>query len=221
MSSFKNIRSIALLLGTVVLSGCADWENHMQSVLPPPAPAYADKQIVVAPQRSEHTVVFARNVSVLSASEQAELEQFIANSGAQAGDTVLVEATQPNARRIERQRVANVTTWLRRHGYATESFAVNPPEEGSVRLQASKLVAVAPNCPNWDMHPYYEYGSQPLPNLGCADRTNLAAMVVDPQDLVNGREASKPFGRAALNGEIRYRNGEVTQLQDAEAAVGN
>lgn len=221
MSTFKNIRSIALLLGTVALSGCADWENHMQSLLPPPVPAYTDKQIVVAPERSSHSVVFAHNVAMVSAEEQTALAEFIRTAGVTAGAVVQVEQPLPNARRLERQRAANVTTWLRRHGYQTEAFAVNPPEEGTVRLQASKLVAVAPSCPNWDMHPYYEFGSQPLPNLGCADRTNLAAMVVNPQDLVDGHTASQPFGQAALNGEVRYRKGEITQLQDAEAAVGN
>lgn len=219
MSTLKNIRSIALLLGTVALSGCAEWQNHMQSVLPPPAPAYADKQIVVAPQHSVHSVVFAHNASRVSADEQSALSEFINMSGIAAGSVVWVEQPQLNARRMERQRVANVTTWLRRNGYKTEAFAVAPAEEGVVRVQVAKLVAVAPNCPNWDMHPYFEFGSQPIPNLGCADRTNLAAMVVDPQDLVGGHSASQPFGQAALNGEVRYRRGEVTALQDAESAV--
>lgn len=221
MSTFMKIRAIALLLGTVALGGCAEWESHMQSVLPPPEPAYAGKQIVVAPQRSEHTVVFARTASAVSAEEQKELADFLGNAGVAGNSVVRVEQAPAGSRRITRLRVANITSWLRRHGYQTEPFAVTPAEDGVVHLQVEKLVAVAPNCPNWDIHPYFEFGANPYPNLGCADRTNLAAMVVDPQDLVDGQTPGLPTGQANLNGEIRYRTGQVTPLTDAESAVGN
>jgi pilus assembly protein CpaD len=221
MSTFMKIRAVALLLGTVALGGCAEWENHMQSVLPPPEPAYAGKQIVVAPQRSGHAVVFSRTASAVSADEQKALADFLSNSGIAEGSVVMVEQAPAGSRRVARLRVANVTNWLRRHGYQTEPFAVTPAEDGVVHLQVEKLVAVAPNCPNWDIHPYFEFGANAYPNLGCADRTNLAAMIVDPRDLVDGHTPGLPTGQANLNGEIRYRTGEVTPLTDAEAAVGN
>ena len=221
MSTFMKIRAIALLLGTVALGGCADWENHMQRVLPPPEPAYAGKQIVVAPQRSGHTVVFARTASAVSADEQKALVDFLGGAGLSGDAVVMVEQAPAGSRRVARLRVANVTNWLHRHGYRTEPFAVTPAEDGVVHLQVEKLVAIAPNCPNWDMHPYFEFGANAYPNLGCADRTNLAAMIVDPRDLVDGHTPGLPSGQANLNGEIRYRTGQVTALTDAQAAVGN
>ncbi len=219
MSTFMKIRVIALLLGTVALGGCAEWENHMQSVLPPPEPANAGKQIVVAPQRSGHAVVFARTASAVSADEQRALADFLNGAALSKDSVVKVEQAPAGSRRVARLRVANVTNWLHRHGYRTEPFAVTPAEDGVVHLQVEKLVAVAPNCPNWDMHPYFEFGANAYPNLGCADRTNLAAMIVDPSDLVDGHTPGLPTGQANLNGEVRYRSGEVTPLTDATSSV--
>ena len=209
---------LVLLASMVALSGCADMQAHMQSKLPPPLPAYADKQIEVTQARSVHVVSFADGSARVSGDEGAYAVAFVDETMRSAGGTVLVEKASAQASRLQRQRIASVTDLLAKKGYHVAPFAPAEVNVGGVQIAVDALVAVAPNCPNWEIHKYAEFGAQLPPNQGCADRTNLAAMVANPRDLVSGQVPALAAGHGILGAEQRYRAGAITPLEDAGSA---
>lgn len=206
---------LVLLAGLTVLTGCADWEKHAQSTLPTPTPAYEDKMITVSQTRSVHAVNFAPGKMHVSDDEKAYMADFLSRTVHDGERTVMVEQPGRRADRAARQRSAVLTAMLRNAGYHIHPLPGVEPVAGQVHIAVDHLLAQAPNCPNWDIHRNFAFGAEALPNHGCADRQNLAAMVANPRDLLVGQVPSAPMGHAALRGDVNYRNGTPTPLQDA------
>ena len=61
---------------------------------------------------------------------------------------------------------------------------------GGVRVVVSRSVASVPGCPSWADKSAADFVGGLSDNYGCATARNLAAMVADPRDLVEGREAA-------------------------------
>ncbi|MGB3166823.1 MAG: CpaD family pilus assembly lipoprotein, partial [Alteraurantiacibacter sp.] len=64
----------------------------------------------------------------------------------------------------------------------TEGY-VNP---GNVRVVVSRSIAYVPGCPNWSNEYGFNQGNQTSPGYGCAVNSNIAAMVADPEHLLEG-----------------------------------
>lgn len=209
-----------LLAASMLVSGCAEWEQHMRDTLPPPQPAYANREIVVAPTRSVQEVRFAGAATAVSREEQAGLAGFLDQVSPDKSAVVLIEQSGRRADRLARQRVVALTQWVRAQGYRTAAY--DAPAEGAapgvLRVAVDHTLAMVPGCPDWQFHNYFAFGAQMLPNQGCADRTNLAAMVVNPNDLVAGAVPHAAAGHGLLAGEVRYRQNAVTPPRDAQAA---
>ena len=48
--------------------------------------------------------------------------------------------------------------------------------------------AAVPGCPDWSRSSQPEFQGSTTSDYGCSVKTNLAAMIADPMDLVRGRE---------------------------------
>ena len=87
--------------------------------------------------------------------------------------------------------------------------------QGFVRVVASRATATVPDCPTWaastnGIAPQQNTSS----NYGCAINSNLAAMVANPEDLVQGRAGSSRGSGATAGRAIRvYREGQPTGRQ--------
>ena len=55
--------------------------------------------------------------------------------------------------------------------------------------------ATVPNCPNWSTASL-DSAAVTSSNYGCATKSNLAAMIADPQDLIHGKSAEADTGTA-------------------------
>jgi pilus assembly protein CpaD len=204
--------TLCVALASLSLGGCADWQRHMQSRLPEPTPAYADKAITVSPTRSVHVVDFMDGSSKISADQAAYLEAFIAQTAIEPGSVVMVE--HPSSRlRLAHSRANTVETWLKSKGFEVSEVKTSTVDEGKVQLMVDHLIALGPNCPNWQYHPYETFSSQVSPNMGCSDRSNLAAMVANPRDLVSGDVATRPSGAGSIAGQARYNSDAIRPLQ--------
>ena len=84
------------------------------------------------------------------------------------------------------------------------SIRVTPTPEGSV--------ATAPECPAWSDESANPFDNQPLPQFGCAHARNLADMVENPDDLVEGRTMGKERGVTHVGALRRYDNNQVRGL---------
>lgn len=67
-------------------------------------------------------------------------------------------------------------------------------------------------CGDWSRAPREDFTNLALPNFGCADGANLAAMLADPADLKRGRGTGAQAGEAAARAVERYRTDTVTPL---------
>ncbi len=84
------------------------------------------------------------------------------------------------------------------------------PAPGTVRIVVTRATAEVPHCPNWDRQSQPELAASTMSNYGCATNSNLAAMVADPNDLIEGKSASASDPRVAIKAIQTYRDAQPT-----------
>ena len=102
-----------------------------------------------------------------------------------------------------------------------------PVTQGSDQLSGTRVVvsrslANVPNCPNWRRASQPEFAASTMSNFGCATNSNLAAMVADPTDLVQGREVNGNDPLTISRAIKTYRDKDPTGKGDlkSESAKG-
>jgi pilus assembly protein CpaD len=106
------------------------------------------------------------------------------------GDRIAVDFGEYGASKAVKAEVARLASL---HGMTMVDAAPVTPGNvtpGTARIVVTRSDATVPNCPNWSKHTESNYNSSNHPGYGCATNGNLAAMVADPEDLVNGREST-------------------------------
>jgi pilus assembly protein CpaD len=96
-----------------------------------------------------------------------------------------------------------------------------PP--GTVRVVASRSTASVPGCPNWAPAEIAATGNTSS-NYGCATNSNLAAMIANPNDLVQGQDGSAQGAATATRAINSYRKVEPTGqegLMQSSTTEGN
>jgi pilus assembly protein CpaD len=83
-------------------------------------------------------------------------------------------------------------------------------------LVLERHVVELPPCPDWSRESGLDYSNLPGSNFGCATQTNLGLMIDNPSDLARGRKLAPASGIHAAEGIVRYRTGEVVELQEEE-----
>jgi pilus assembly protein CpaD len=99
-----------------------------------------------------------------------------------------------------------------------------PVNDGDRRVEVGFVAYVAHTepCGNWSKDADESWDNVPMPDFGCANQHNLAAMVADPRDLDQSRrldDAPDAARRAAVIGH--YERGEPSQAtkKTTDAAV--
>jgi pilus assembly protein CpaD len=168
-----------LLLGSA-LAGC----NHVPQDLPDRGLATVNEPVVA---RATYVFDAAAPAGVLAPSEAARLDAWFRGLGLSYGDTVFVDGDYSGAARADVERIAGNYGLTVAGGAPVTAGAVAP---GSVRVVVSRTEALVPGCPNWSVAAQPNYNNRTMSNFGCAVNSNLAAMVADPADLIQGREGS-------------------------------
>jgi pilus assembly protein CpaD len=88
-----------------------------------------------------------------------------------------------------------------------------------VELVLERHLVQLPPCPDWSRESGLDFSNLPGSNFGCATQTNLGLMIDNPSDLARGRKLAPASGIHAADGIVRYRTGEVVELQEEE--LGN
>lgn len=114
-------------------------------------------------------------------------EAFMRQLGLRYGDRISIDDPEPSGAAERRAVVAGL---LAKFGLIPENDAVVtkgfiPPN--GIRLVIQRAKAQVNNCPSWADSNATRHGVDMMNNTGCATATNLAAMVADPNDLVEGR----------------------------------
>lgn len=91
----------------------------------------------------------------------------------------------------------------------------------SIILSFKAYDSVAPECKGFGEIDFAEIRSNnDLPNLGCSIRTNLAAMIADPADLLGTRELDPADSGRGQRVFDAYRAGEATGSEGNEGESG-
>ncbi len=198
--------AIALSLGLAV-AGCAG--------MPTNTSLYSTKQPVV--ETTNFTFDVQTNGGGLPISEKQRLSGWFDTMGLAYGDRVTVEDPSNNP------AVATAVNELAgRHGIIvsetapTTSGFLNP---GQARVVITRSSASVPGCPDWSAKSDANYLNATSPGYGCAVNSNLAAMVADPQDLLEGKKGSGETTIATSNKAIStYRETAPTGSQGLQSA---
>ncbi|RIV83220.1 pilus assembly protein CpaD [Aurantiacibacter xanthus] len=135
-------------------------------------------------ERNTYTLDLATNAGGLPISEQQRLANWFEAMDIGYGDRIAIDAAVDNP--SVRENVAAIAS---RHSLllsdgapVTEGF-VDP---GKVRVVVTRSRAYVPNCPDWSASEGTTLGNNTSPNFGCAVNSNLAAMIADPEHLLEG-----------------------------------
>jgi pilus assembly protein CpaD len=137
-------------------------------------------------QRTDYVLDVASSGYDLAPGEKERLEGWFRSIGLNYGDRVAVD--DPTGGQSGRGDVAEL---LSRRGMSLGAGApvTGPVPAGSVRVVVSRATASVPGCPDWSRSASPELVGSTMSNYGCASNAVLAAMVADPLDLIEGREA--------------------------------
>jgi pilus assembly protein CpaD len=203
--------AFALTLGLAV-AGCAG--------MPTNTSLYSNKQPVV--ERTNFTFDVATNTTGLTISEQQRLNGWFEAMDLRYGDRIAIEDPSENP------AVASAVNQLAgRYGLIVSSAAPATQgflEPGQARIVISRTTASVPGCPDWSAKSDSNYLNASSPGYGCAVNSNMAAMIADPQDLLEGKkpdsESVIPTGNKAIKTLRDTAPSGANGLQNANAGGG-
>ena len=203
--------AFALTLG-LGLAGCGG--------MPTNTTLYSTKVPVV--ERTNMTLDVTTTTSGLPISEQQRLNGWFETMDLRYGDRIAIEnpSQNPAVTNAIRDLAARFGLMLSETAPVTAGFV----QPGQARVVITRTSASVPGCPDWSAKSDMNYSSGLSPNYGCAINSNLAAMVADPQDLLEGKKNDGETVIATSNKAIStYREMEPTGksgLKDAGTAAG-
>lgn len=188
----------------------------------------------IAIQEKERTleVLVGTSRGGLTATQRAEVLAYASSWRGEGTGGIFIDVPvgTSNARSAH-DALREIQSLLRASGVPARSSAVrtytpgNPAQLATVRLNYPRVAADAGPCGLWpedlgpSMSPIYQ-SNRPYWNHGCATQRNLAAMVVNPADLVQPRSETPAYtGRRGVVLE-KYRKGEPTAATSADANKG-
>jgi pilus assembly protein CpaD len=180
--------------------------------------------IMVSQQPETLNVAVPRNANGLSPSQRSDVLSFSRSAGASAaGNTRLVIAA-PSGSANETAAIASVheiSALLQENGFTEQDINIEPFDAAGassppVKLSFLRYVAEGPECGNFQTNLARDPRNLPSPDLGCASQKNLAAMVVNPADLLGPRKMDvRPSERRLVTWD-KYVKGESTGAQKSQ-----
>jgi pilus assembly protein CpaD len=186
-------KSLPLIGLALALSACGTVNRGLESVHQP----------VV--QRTDYVIDLASSGDRLAPGERERLDGWFRSIDLAYGDRISID--DPSGSVGVRK---DVDSLISRPGISlTQGAPVTPGAipPGSVRVVVSRASASVPGCPDWSRPSSPDFVGSTTSNYGCASNSALAAMVADPTDLVQGREAGGATDPATSSKAIRvYRD---------------
>ncbi|WP_294120319.1 CpaD family pilus assembly protein [Sphingomonas sp.] len=176
-------RHFVLLAIIPALSGClATAQDKNPSALRGVEPVN-----VPVVSRADYALDLTAPGGSLPSSEAGRLDGWFRSLQLGYGDNIYVDGPDANGARSDVARVAGRFGMLVSNGAPVTAGDIAP---GTVRVVVSRTTASVPGCPNWSGRSQPNLENKSMSNFGCSVNANLAAMVANPEDLVQGREGS-------------------------------
>lgn len=167
-------------------------------------------------ERTNYTFDVTTNMSGLSISEQKRLDDWFDAMDLRYGDRIAVD--DPLSSPATYSAVQDVAS---RHGILlSKDVPVTPGyvNAGNARIIVTRSTASVPGCPDWSHKTDTNFASATSPNFGCANNSNLAAMVADPEHLIKGANSKGETVVMSSNKAIdSYREAQPTGKGELKA----
>lgn len=182
---FKHITLISLsLLCTACFSG--KMENSKKE-----ARSYeARHPIQVLTTKQTMEIPLNPDKSALDSHTTAKIRSFIYGYSDKGESNITIHVPETGikatAARIATKQIIDIVTeaGIEQEHVAIKTYQPQTVESGSIRLSFNKNIAKAPNCRDkWSENLSDAYRNTAWKGLGCATRSNLAAMIARPNDL--------------------------------------
>lgn len=203
--------ALALAMGAS-LAGCGG--------MPQNTSLYSTKVPVV--ERTSMSLDVTTTTAGLPISEQQRLNGWFETMDLRYGDRVAIE--NPSQNPAVTNAIRDIAA---RYGLiVTDTAPVTAGllQPGQARVVITRATASVPGCPDWSAQSDMNYSHGLSPNFGCAINGNMAAMVADPQDLLEGKKGDSETLVITSNRAIStYRDATPTGaagLGDAGAGGG-
>lgn len=186
--------AVAVSLG-LTLSACGG--------MPTNRTLYSVNQPVV--ERTNYTLDLRSDGGGLGYAEVQRLDGWFEAMDLRYGDRVAID--DPMMSGATRDAIAEMAA--RRGILLSEGAPVTTGQvaPGFTRVVLTRSTANVPGCPNWSAKSDMNYNNATSPGYGCAINGNLAGMVANPEDLINGQKGTGETVVATSNKAIdSYRD---------------
>lgn len=160
--------------------------------------------------QSYYTIDLATADGTLPAGEQQRLSDWLGTMKFGYGDRVSVDDPAPYSNGNAHEAINDIVAksgMLVAAGAPVTEGQIYP---GTVRVVVTRTVAEVPGCPDWSSRSTTDFSSGTSSNYGCAVNSNLAAMVADPTDLIQGKSISGQDPSTAAKAIQVYRDAVPT-----------
>lgn len=160
-----------LLAAGLALGACGPVNRGLESV----------NQPVV--KRTDY--VFDVNSGGLGNAEEKRLADWFDALDLRYGDHVSIDGGSGDV--ASRQAISAIVARYGLFVDKTPPITRGSDQLSGLRVIVSRNTATIPNCPNWDRASQPELAASTMSNFGCATNVNLARMVANPADLIQGQ----------------------------------
>jgi pilus assembly protein CpaD len=221
----------ALVVGYgLLVSGCMT--DQQIAAVPDVPPDYRMRHPITVTEAERTMQIFiGANRSSLTAMQRAEVMAFAQTWKADATGGVLIDLpTGTGNERAAEGASHEIQSILAASGVPprtmmVRSYPANPHTLATVRITYPKITAESGPCGVWpnDIGPaagreYFE--NQQYWNFGCSSQHNLAAMVENPEDLVQPRSETAAYTMRRTQVVDKYRQGQSTATQYPNSNAG-
>jgi pilus assembly protein CpaD len=232
--SSPKVRLALLLAGFAALGGCTHRSQADDIITGSLPDDYRLRHPIVVQEASKTTEIFVGHArGGLTTAQRADIAG-LAQSWLREGTGAIiidVPAGTPNAL-AAKQTLADIRGMLTSLGIPPRGISVRPyqptdPRQfATIRLRYPRIMADAGPCGTWpeDLGPSIKDKSylenREYYNFGCAAQRNLAAMVANPEDLVQPRAETPANEARRTEAFAKYRQGQptATVYPDADKA---
>lgn len=154
----------------------------------------------------------------LSSDQRKSLAEWFEGIGVRYGDRVSVDDSG-NGSGARRAAIASV---LAGYGLLLNDQVPVTPGAGraGARVVVMRATASVPGCPDWSRPSQPEFEASTMSNYGCASESNLAAMVVDANDLVSGKPHTGTDALTTVKAIETYRSKAGEGTDKVKSTVG-
>jgi pilus assembly protein CpaD len=197
----KTYQATALLTLALASAACGTENRGMDSV----------HQAVV--RRTDY-VLDVNATGGIPAEERRRISDWFDSLRLGYGDRVSIDNPDPYG---DKQAYRQVASIVAQYGLLmNDSAPVTQGEipSGALRVIVSRVKAEVPGCPDWSRPAQPDLNSNTSSNFGCATNSNLAAMIADPEDLLEGQVSNKTSSVFQSTKAIKaYRSGKPSGLK--------